>query len=202
MLTKFISVSENHFQNTKIALKNQQVSIQGLETQIGQHAKLISEQPQGSLPSNTESNPREQLNAITVREKEGLVEPEPESRQGIVVSKGKDEVDHSEQKPVNSHFVWVMKQSLFKLETHLKSIYEPYSVDPRIATAEPNGAIPFTVLNIFPYGTVEFSRSKSLTESLNTDGPNPHGQAHDRGRNCQNNTGMGEVNEVEHDRAT
>ena len=35
MLSKFISVLETRFQNTKIALKNQQASIQGLETQIG-----------------------------------------------------------------------------------------------------------------------------------------------------------------------
>ncbi|PPS01179.1 hypothetical protein GOBAR_AA19484 [Gossypium barbadense] len=46
MLSKFISVSKTHFQNTKTALKNQQASIQGLETQIGQLSKLISERPQ------------------------------------------------------------------------------------------------------------------------------------------------------------
>ncbi|PPS10417.1 hypothetical protein GOBAR_AA10227 [Gossypium barbadense] len=106
-----------------------------------------------------------------------------------------------------------MKQSLFKLETHSKSIHEPCSsnnkgsineeqrlpikeldewrtqksrthdkpkprhdglnvlsnqlkvgdkvlldaADPRICTSEPNGAIPFSILNIFPYGTVESS---------------------------------------------
>ncbi|KAG8488548.1 hypothetical protein CXB51_016295 [Gossypium anomalum] len=76
MLTKFISMSETHFQNTEIALKNQQASIQGLETQIGQLAKLIYERPQGGLPSNTETNPREQLHAITVHNDEGLVEAE------------------------------------------------------------------------------------------------------------------------------
>ncbi|KAG8472953.1 hypothetical protein CXB51_035041 [Gossypium anomalum] len=67
MLSKFILVSETCFQNTDTALKNQQASIQGLETQIGQLSKLISEQQQGSLPSNTEPNPREQLNAINIR---------------------------------------------------------------------------------------------------------------------------------------
>ncbi|PPS19368.1 hypothetical protein GOBAR_AA01216 [Gossypium barbadense] len=88
MLTKFISVSETHFQNTETILKNQQASIQGLETQIGQLAKLISERPQGSLPSNTESSPREQLNAISIQDEEGLVaKPRPES----VVIEGKNE---------------------------------------------------------------------------------------------------------------
>ncbi|PPS10980.1 hypothetical protein GOBAR_AA09664 [Gossypium barbadense] len=88
MLTKFISVSETRFQNTETALKNQQASIQGLETQIGQLAKLISERPQGSLPSNTESNPRKQLNAVTSQAEEGIVTPEPELRQETEISKG------------------------------------------------------------------------------------------------------------------
>ncbi|KAK5772600.1 hypothetical protein PVK06_048890 [Gossypium arboreum] len=43
LLSKFISVSETRFQNTETALKNQQASIQWLETQIGQLSKLISE---------------------------------------------------------------------------------------------------------------------------------------------------------------
>ncbi|PPS07913.1 hypothetical protein GOBAR_AA12732 [Gossypium barbadense] len=80
MLSKFISVLETHFQNTETALKNQQASIQGLETQIVQLSKLIFERPQDSLPSNTEPNPREQLNTINIQDEEGVVEPEPESR--------------------------------------------------------------------------------------------------------------------------
>ncbi|KAG8475504.1 hypothetical protein CXB51_032277 [Gossypium anomalum] len=95
MLSKFISVSETRFQNTETALKNQQASIQGLETQIGQLSKLISERPQGSLPSNTEPNPREQLNAISTQDNEGFVEPEPELMQETVVSKGKSEMPNA-----------------------------------------------------------------------------------------------------------
>ncbi|PPS20302.1 hypothetical protein GOBAR_AA00286 [Gossypium barbadense] len=58
---------------------------------IGQLSKLISERPQGSLPSNIEPNPREQLNAINIQDDEGIVEPEPEPRQETVVSKGQGE---------------------------------------------------------------------------------------------------------------
>ncbi|KAG8490922.1 hypothetical protein CXB51_014749 [Gossypium anomalum] len=58
MQSKFISVSETHFQNTETTLKNQQASIQGLE----------------------------QLNAINVQNKEGFIELEPESRQETVMS--------------------------------------------------------------------------------------------------------------------
>lgn len=104
MLSKFISVSETHFQNTKAALKNQQASIQGLEAQIGQLSKLISERPQGSLLSNTEPNLREQLNAINIQNDEGVVETEPESRQETMVSKGQSEVDQNTSKSVNVEY--------------------------------------------------------------------------------------------------
>ncbi|PPR82176.1 hypothetical protein GOBAR_AA38538 [Gossypium barbadense] len=84
MLSKFISVSETHFQNTKTALKNQEALIQGLETQIGQLSKLISEQPQGSLPSNTEPNPREQLNAINEISLKEVHEPLSNNSRGSI----------------------------------------------------------------------------------------------------------------------
>ncbi|KAG8496817.1 hypothetical protein CXB51_008055 [Gossypium anomalum] len=74
MLLKFITVLETRFQNIETALKNQQVSIQGLETQRGQLCKLIFERPQGE---------------------KGFVEPEPEPRQEIMVSKGKSEMPNA-----------------------------------------------------------------------------------------------------------
>ncbi|PPR89607.1 hypothetical protein GOBAR_AA31078 [Gossypium barbadense] len=40
--------------------------------------------------------------------------------------------------------------------------------DPYITTFEPNGAIPFTVLNFFPYGTVEVTHSKFGTFKVNS----------------------------------
>ncbi|PPS10707.1 hypothetical protein GOBAR_AA09936 [Gossypium barbadense] len=83
MLSKFISVSETCFQNTEIALKNQQASIQGLETQISQLSKLISERPQDD---------------------EGVVELEPEPRQETVVSKGQGEASHNKNKSVNVEY--------------------------------------------------------------------------------------------------
>ncbi|PPS04227.1 hypothetical protein GOBAR_AA16438 [Gossypium barbadense] len=91
MLSKFILIIETHFQNTETALKNQKALIQGLETQIGQLSKLISEQPQGSLPRNTESNPREHLNAISTQDTEGFITPEPEIQQDNAMNKGREE---------------------------------------------------------------------------------------------------------------
>ncbi|PPS19543.1 hypothetical protein GOBAR_AA01030 [Gossypium barbadense] len=122
MLSKFISVSETHFQNTETTLKNQQASIQGLETQIGQLSKLISERPQGSLPSNTEPNPRKQLNAINIQDDERVVEPEP--RQEIVLSKGQgDRLNHSTK---TDNMVQPYLQ-----EMSLKEVHEPFSSNSR-----------------------------------------------------------------------
>ncbi|KAA3460870.1 F-box/LRR-repeat protein 13-like [Gossypium australe] len=42
---------------------------------ISQHAKLISERQEVSLPSNTETTLKEQVHAITIRSVKGLVEP-------------------------------------------------------------------------------------------------------------------------------
>ncbi|PPR83581.1 hypothetical protein GOBAR_AA37133 [Gossypium barbadense] len=76
MMRKFISVAETRFHNTETALKNQQGSIQGLENQIGQLAKMISEKPPGSLPSNTEPNPKEHVKVVTLRSGKVLAESE------------------------------------------------------------------------------------------------------------------------------
>ncbi|PPS01830.1 hypothetical protein GOBAR_AA18834 [Gossypium barbadense] len=133
MLSKFISVLETRFQNTETALKNQQASIQGLKTQIGQLSKLTSERPQGSLPSNTEPNPREHLNAISTQNKEGFIAPEPELQQDNAMNKGREEVGN-----------------IVLLD----------GADPHIVTTTPNEEIPLTVLSIFPFGTVEVSHPK------------------------------------------
>ncbi|KAA3461343.1 Aspartic peptidase [Gossypium australe] len=94
MLTKFIVVPETRFQNTETVLKNQQASIQGIENQL--------ERPQGSLSSNTETNPKEQIQAITAHDGEGL--DEPKLRQENVVEEGKVEVSHEKPKLVITEY--------------------------------------------------------------------------------------------------
>ncbi|PPS08782.1 hypothetical protein GOBAR_AA11859 [Gossypium barbadense] len=104
-------MEEEHAKNinpSTLASRRNKSNIWGLETQIGQLTKLISERPQGSLPSNTKSNPREQRNMIAIQDKERLVvKPRPE----MVVSKGKNEVGQNDP----------------KLETVTKNTYEPCS---------------------------------------------------------------------------
>ncbi|XP_073017528.1 uncharacterized protein [Primulina eburnea] len=81
MMTKFISATETRFQN-------QDASIKGLENQIGQLAKLIANREQGTLPSNTETNPREQVKAVELRSGRALESNEERTKHG------EDEVEH------------------------------------------------------------------------------------------------------------
>ncbi|PPS05613.1 hypothetical protein GOBAR_AA15028 [Gossypium barbadense] len=180
----------------------------------------------------------EQLNAITVRDKEGLVKLEPELRQEIVASKGKGEETRSRSihEPCSSNNKGPIYEELRlqieeldewraqKLRTHdkPKPRHDRLNVspnqlkvgdkvlldaaDPRITTSEPNGAIPFTVLNIFPYDTVEVTHFKfgSFKSKIFPQ----HGiryvattMRHGCGQSCQINTGVRYANVYKHGRA-
>ncbi|PPR81418.1 hypothetical protein GOBAR_AA39296 [Gossypium barbadense] len=199
MLSKFISVSEAHFQNTKTALKNQQASIQGFETLIGQFSKLISKRPQGSLPSNTEPNRREQLNAINVQDDEGFVELEPEPRQETMEmslkevlepfsSNGRGPIHEEQRLQIEELDEWrthtprthdkpelrhnKLNTLLHQLKVGDKVLLD--AADPHIVTTTPNEEIPLTVLGIFPFGTVEVSHPKFDTFKVNNTSLKPY----------------------------
>ncbi|KAL0431187.1 UNVERIFIED_CONTAM: hypothetical protein Sradi_0744700 [Sesamum radiatum] len=55
------------FQNQDTRLQSQEASIRNLEVQIGQLVSMVSERREGQLPSDTEKNPKEQMNAITLK---------------------------------------------------------------------------------------------------------------------------------------
>ncbi|PPS12740.1 hypothetical protein GOBAR_AA07898 [Gossypium barbadense] len=192
MLSKFISVSKTHFQNTEAALKNQQLSIQSLETQIGQLSKLISARLKSSLPSNTEPNPREQLNVINIQDDEGVVEPEPELRQETVKmslkeahelfsSTSRGPVHEDRRLQIEKLDEWRMHKSRTPDKLKL-SQNEPDTspnqlkvsdkvlldaADPHIFTTIPNEEILLMVLRIFPFGMVEVSYLKFGTFKVN-----------------------------------
>ncbi|XP_039131853.1 uncharacterized protein LOC120268590 [Dioscorea cayenensis subsp. rotundata] len=63
---KFVNIN-NQFAEVNTVLRNVQASIQSLDNQVGQLARVNSERPPGSLPSNTENNPREHLKAVTLK---------------------------------------------------------------------------------------------------------------------------------------
>ncbi|GKB35108.1 hypothetical protein Tco_0880050, partial [Tanacetum coccineum] len=75
-LSKFMSESaKRHEENsdlikeiralTDAAIRNQGASIETLEIQIGQMSKVLQERGVGSLPSSTETNPRDQVKSIS-----------------------------------------------------------------------------------------------------------------------------------------
>ncbi|GJV16589.1 hypothetical protein Tco_1361912 [Tanacetum coccineum] len=75
-MSKFMSESaKRHEENSNLikeirattdaAIRNQGASIKTLEIQIGQWSKVLQERGFGSLPSSTETNPRDQVNSIS-----------------------------------------------------------------------------------------------------------------------------------------
>ncbi|KAA3487331.1 Aspartic peptidase [Gossypium australe] len=72
MLVKFILVYETRFQNTEASLRNHQL------------ARLVLEKLQDNLPSNTETNPKEQVSAVTLRSEKVLIDPEKNMKQEVV----------------------------------------------------------------------------------------------------------------------
>ncbi|KAI3461839.1 hypothetical protein Pfo_018502 [Paulownia fortunei] len=59
--------TEATLQKQESIIQNQSATIRRLEVQIGQISSMLSARPQGSLPSNTEINPKETVQAITLR---------------------------------------------------------------------------------------------------------------------------------------
>ncbi|KAI3797202.1 hypothetical protein L1987_32457 [Smallanthus sonchifolius] len=59
--------NEERFRKHEEEMRNQKASMQTIENQVGQIAQLLSERQQGSLPSNTISNPNAHVKAVTLR---------------------------------------------------------------------------------------------------------------------------------------
>ena len=68
LMSKFIEVQSSTNAINKQAIDSLQVSVHKLETQVGQMASSMQSRNQGSLPSNTRTNPRhnEQAKAISI----------------------------------------------------------------------------------------------------------------------------------------
>ncbi|XP_022004336.1 uncharacterized protein LOC110901880 [Helianthus annuus] len=58
---------EERFMAQEGEMRSQKASIQTIENQVSQLAKMLFERPQGSLPGNTEPNPRGHVNAVMTR---------------------------------------------------------------------------------------------------------------------------------------
>nr|GMC47969.1 uncharacterized protein LOC109154451 [Ipomoea batatas] len=56
-------------------IQENNASLRHLETQVAQNSKALAERPQGTLPSTTVNNPRERVQAVTLRSGKELPEP-------------------------------------------------------------------------------------------------------------------------------
>ena len=69
--TAFMNETKANMQNQATQLNNQAAQLRNLEVQMGKMANILTERQQGSLPSNSEKNPRgdgrEHVKAITLR---------------------------------------------------------------------------------------------------------------------------------------
>ena len=65
--SKLEEALEKFMHATMTYQKNQEASMRNLETQVGQLAKQMAEQQGGQFLANTQTNPKEQCKAITIR---------------------------------------------------------------------------------------------------------------------------------------
>lgn len=75
LLTKLIQANETKLSQLKVGHKTLEASVKNIEIQIGQMQKTFMGRPSGSLPSDTENNPRERVQAITLRSGKQLPSP-------------------------------------------------------------------------------------------------------------------------------
>ncbi|KAL5573531.1 hypothetical protein UlMin_023128 [Ulmus minor] len=79
--TQFMTRTNTFIDDTKANFRNHGASIRNLEHQVGEISKLLAARTQGALPSNTEKNPREHANAISLRSGKELDPPKQVGQQ-------------------------------------------------------------------------------------------------------------------------
>ena len=97
-------------------MKNQEASMKNLENQVGQIASLLSKRSQGSLPSNTKKNLREEAKAITLKNGRELEEFEKKK-----VNKGKGKANKSAEKEVSQPSKVTNEEKMYKTRVHYPS---------------------------------------------------------------------------------
>ncbi|KAL9251811.1 hypothetical protein AKJ16_DCAP11232 [Drosera capensis] len=74
LMTKFISTYESRFNNVEASVRN-------LEIHMEQLANMVSGRVHGTLPSDTEKNPKEHVKTITLRNDKKIGEQEDKSNE-------------------------------------------------------------------------------------------------------------------------
>ncbi|XP_065617702.1 uncharacterized protein LOC136062520 [Quercus suber] len=125
-----------YLQKTDVAIQNNSTSIHNLEVQIGQLSSMLTERTAGTLPSNTVTNPKEHVKAISLRGGQTYEEPKvtnakqdeavdnEESKMKEVESEMK-EVEQAEKTKEDESASKSKKSREVTFETYSPSIYDP-----------------------------------------------------------------------------
>ncbi|KAL0463359.1 UNVERIFIED_CONTAM: hypothetical protein Slati_0223500 [Sesamum latifolium] len=108
VLSKFITAADTRFQSQDTRLQSQDARLQSqealirnIEVQIGQLVSMVSGRREGQLPSDTEKNPREQVNAIFVRNERAIGdEPPNEQVQEAQAQKEEESQEETKESPL------------------------------------------------------------------------------------------------------
>ena len=73
-MQQLVATTQTFMTTTDTNLKNQAAAIHNIEVQMSQIFNLLANWPQGSLPSNTEVNPKEYVMKITLRSEKVLAQ--------------------------------------------------------------------------------------------------------------------------------
>ncbi|KAG9458482.1 hypothetical protein H6P81_002990 [Aristolochia fimbriata] len=124
--------TEARFQTQEASLKNQEASIQNLEIQVGQLANVISGRNQVILPSNYETNPKEQIKAITLRSGKVLEEQKQPQVEGEKAhqQQNKERKEQNEEREVSRQHK--QKEALMQMPQYAKFLKEVLSGKRRI----------------------------------------------------------------------
>ncbi|GKD45587.1 putative reverse transcriptase domain-containing protein [Tanacetum coccineum] len=141
--------------STDAAIRNQEASIKTLEIQIGQMRKVIQERGFGSLPSSTETNPRDQVKSISTTDGADLHSIRRIGRSQYAVSTGQD-----------SNEVYKSRQTTIPFPSHLEYHYcedneesygpiftEAYGSSPIKGTIPRKERDPGTSVSVMPLST-------------------------------------------------
>ena len=125
-----------YIQKTDVVIQNNSASICNLEVQIGQLSSMLTERPAGTLPSNTITNPKEHVKAISLRsgrtyEKPKVTNAKQDEAMDNEESKMKEaesemkEVEQAEKIKENERASKSKKSKEVTFETYSPSIYDP-----------------------------------------------------------------------------
>ncbi|KAI3472480.1 hypothetical protein Pfo_031183 [Paulownia fortunei] len=109
-IKKFMERTEATLQKQESIIHNQSASIRNMEVHIGQIANMLSIRSQDSFSSNTKTNPKENVHAITLRSGKELSDLERkvittnELAKEIVVEKSDDSPNKEVEKPKSKLF--------------------------------------------------------------------------------------------------